>query len=421
MRKSSKDMKVLFFTYALPYPPTSGGKTRSYNLLKILSKKHQITLWTFARKNEDSKPTKNIFNNLNVPLKIFLRRPNYHPLNFLYMIAYNLPFTAVRYFSPQILKELQKQITNFDIIHFESFYPALYIKFLKHGVRSFFVPSFLKNSGASRGKLVFGTENIEYLIYQRFSETQSYPWKIFSDIEVWRTKKLEEQLYQLADLTISLSEIDSKTIKQHISYEPPLVPNAVDLKYFDEVKELRHNRFTILFSGDMTYFSNVDGLKHFLFHIWPKIKTLTTKKNLPVPKLLVSGRNMPFWVKKIIDRNIKIIDSPEDMRVIYKQADCLAAYLRFASGTRLKILEAWASNLPVVATSIAIEGLEAQNEKQVLICDRQWDFAQAMVKLMQNQDLSKKLKAEGRRLVEEKYTWERSAEELNKAWRKTNY
>ena len=91
--------------------------------------------------------------------------------------------------------------------------------------------------------------------------------------------------------------------------------------------------------------------------------------------------------------------------------------LRIGSGTRLKILEAMSSGLPVVSTSIGVEGLDVTNMKDVIIADDPQEFADAVALLLNNDSLAQSISVNGRILIEASYDWSIITDELDSAYR----
>ena len=102
----------------------------------------------------------------------------------------------------------------------------------------------------------------------------------------------------------------------------------------------------------------------------------------------------------------------DDVREIARDCGAFIVPLRSGSGVRVKILNALAMGLPVVSTSIGVEGLDVESGKHLLIMDNPEDFADAVVNVLSNASLADKLSRNGRALVCEKYSWEGVGERL---------
>jgi glycosyltransferase involved in cell wall biosynthesis len=107
--------------------------------------------------------------------------------------------------------------------------------------------------------------------------------------------------------------------------------------------------------------------------------------------------------------NINLHENVADVLPWFQKADVLAVPLRQGAGTRIKILEAMAAGLPVVTTSKGCEGIEGEHEKHLLVADSREQFADEVMRIIENDTLASRLVREARRLIERKYSWEMAA------------
>jgi glycosyltransferase involved in cell wall biosynthesis len=388
-------MKVLFLTYDVPYPLISGGKVRAYYLIKNLAKNHQITLFSYYR-NEEQKKYLPELKKYCQKVFIFKRRPPWSWENLLRWLTTFLPFPSATYYSREFKKALIKELKSggYDLVHFESFYPALYLPLVKKlGI-----------------KTLMGNENVEYQVYERFAAQKFFLWRWLLKLEVFRMRIFEEKLWRQADANIALSKKDAAMVEKVTKRECPVIPNGVNVESFKAIKPSGDGK-TIIFVGTLIYQPNNDAIKYFLKEIYLKIK-----KRMPKVKFILVSWHKPGWLDKYLkDGSIKFIQDKETpVRKFLPQADAFVAPMRIASGTRIKILEAMAAGLPVVTTSIGIEGIEA--EKEVVIADKPDDFAFEVVKLLKDREQREKLGFAGRKLVTRLYDWSKISQKLDKIY-----
>lgn len=388
-------MKVLMLTPYLPYPLLSGGQIRTYNLLKNLKDKHQITLFSFIR-NEDEKKYLPNLQKFCHRIEVFKRRPAWSFANILLCGFSPFPFLVAIYYSwslrKAIARELEKE--NYDLIHAETFYVMPNIPRTK-------VPRLLVE------------QTIEYLVYQHFVE--NFPHKVLKPLlyfDVAKIKFWEKHYWQAADRVIAMSSVDKNKMKRlSPKLKVDIVPNGVDMESFKTIKHRNHKQSTILFVGNFRWLQNREAAERLIKEIWPLIKE--KMKNV---RLWIVGKNPGWEIKKLAAEDIKIEEELEDIRQAYQKADVLLAPLFGAGGTRFKILEAMAASVPVVTTSVGIEGLGAVNEKQALIRNSISDLAEATVMVVKNKNLANKLTKTAKKLVEEKYNWQSIAQKLDKVY-----
>jgi len=391
-------MKILFLTYDLPYPLNSGGKIRAHYLIKGLAKHHQITLFSYYRDEDQKKYLPQLKKHCQ-KIYLFKRKKPWSWQNILRSFSTYLPFPAATYYSPQLEKALQKELENekYDLVHFESFYPALYLPVVK-----------------KRGiKTVMGNENIEYQVYQRFTDSLGFfPFRWLLKLEVLKIRLFEERLWRLADVNLALSGEDAAVLEKAIRKDVPIIPNGVDLTAIKKVKKPRGGK-NLLFIGTLIYPANSDAIKHFLKKIYPEIK-----RKFPDVKFILVSWHKPRWLEKYLtDSSIVLIqDKKTQVGKLLGAGDVFVAPIRVASGTNIKVLEAMAAGLPVVTTSVGIEGIKAKPDREVLVGDNPADFTSQVVELLKNKEKQQKLSKSGRLLVERLYNWAEISQKLEKVY-----
>lgn len=393
-------MKILFFAYDLPFPLTSGGKIRAYHFIKNLAKKHEIILFCWYRDEEQKKYLPEVKKYCQ-SIYLFKRRKPWSCLNILLKLFTFLPFALVTYYSNDLKKKLKELIKQekFDVVHFESFYPALYFPLVKKmGVKTF-----------------MANENIEWQIYDKYAASKGFPLNFLLRLEVRRMRQYEEWLWQQADINIALSGPDQKEI-QRVTHRPcPLIPNGVNI---DDFKPSQHqqNRNVLIYVGTLKYQQNNEAVFRFLKTTYPLIKA-----RIKGVKLILVSWYKPGWLEKylIADPSI-ILKQEKDIPVseFFKQADVLIAPLRIAGGTNIKILEAMAAGLPVLTTSVGAIGLGSEFKSSLCVADSEREFAQMAVALLFDRKQRQKFGLQGRKMVESMYNWEKISEKLLSVYRK---
>jgi glycosyltransferase involved in cell wall biosynthesis len=193
-------------------------------------------------------------------------------------------------------------------------------------------------------------------------------------------------------------------------YEPLLViPNGVDLQVNSgDFGAPRPD--SLIYPGALTYSANFDAMKFFLEDILPLIRA-----QRPDASLRITGGYDGVPVHELpLGRGAELTGYLDDVRPAVAQSWGCVIPLRVGSGTRLKALEAMALGTPVISTSKGAEGLEVRHEENILIADDPGEFSQAVLRLLQDEHLRAKLSANGRRLVEERYSWEACARPLER-------
>lgn len=229
-------------------------------------------------------------------------------------------------------------------------------------------------------------------------------------------KDLEFEFLPAVDKVFVCSEADSLTLRKlYQCKNVTVLPNVYTLP--DENKKMvsqSNGVFRMLFVGSLGYLPNADAIFNFCENILPELRKISKSK----VQLLIIGnwKQMPKDIKVKIQQEpeIKLVGTVNNVRPYYEKTDAVIVPLRVGSGTRIKILEAFAYQVPVVSTSKGIEGLEANHDEHALIADTPEDFAMECNRLMTEPALRDNLTKNAKLLVETKYSPERLVEILCK-------
>lgn len=390
-------MKILMITPYFPYPLYSGGQTRSFNLIKNLSKNHQITLFSFIRSDKERKYIKNLTPYCK-KISVFKRRPAWSLLNIILSGFTWYPFLVCIYLSRTLSKKLTEELNsgNYNLIHAETFY-------VMPNIPKTYIPTLLVE------------QTIEYQVYQHFMKNFSvWAVKPLLFIDVLKVKFWETYYWRKAQKVVAVSEDDENKMKNLIKdIDVDVVPNGVENDNFPNRKyEISKKKKppTILYVGNFKWLQNREAVQVLIKEIWPKIK-----KELPKVNLWIVGRSIDN-LRELEGSGVKFDETIEDIRYAYKNADLVLAPIKGPGGTRLKVLEAMASGCPVITTSVGIEGIEAEPNRDVLIGNNNQELTRLSIQVLKDPKLSKWLSQNGKKLVEEKYNWKKITKELERIY-----
>ncbi len=262
---------------------------------------------------------------------------------------------------------------------------------------------------------VLTEHNIESRLLRR-AAARSYTARLsqtFRDpeIEAERFEQYENRTWPDFPLRAVTSEVDRAHLDRRCSTGITVVtPNGADPSTW--LPDARHDAWTALFAGHLAYSPNVDAIEFLLAEIWPHVH----RRN-PRAKLIIAGRNPKDSLETIVGAapGAELISNPKSMSRLAKRASITVAPLRIGSGTRIKIIESMAWGLPVVSTTVGAEGIDAFDGEHLLVRDDPEQFAEAIVSLMSDAILWRKLRYAGRDLVRNRYSWDRVFEPLEKA------
>lgn len=393
-------MKILMLVPFLPIDQMSGGQTRWYHLIKFLSKKHKITVMSLIRGNREKEmaylPE---IKKYCEKVMVFDRPKSPWTLRNLFwtLISFN-PLVVIRNFSLEERRAIKRELesNDYDLIHAETFYVMPHIPKTD-------VPTVLVEP------------TIEFSVYQHYVDNEvPFIFKPIYLFDVIKLKYWEKRYWKKAKRLFAVSEEDKQTMEKEIpGKEVGIIPNGVDVSYFEEKKIERKSPPRILYHGDYKWMQNVEAVNILIKDIWPIVKSRV--KNV---KLWVSGRSIP---EKILDEakkdiDIEISESLKDNRDAFKAASVLVTPIMSPGGTRLKVLEAMASDLPVVSTPVGVAGLGITPGKQALVSSDVNELAEMTVKILQDGELAKKIAREGKSFVSANFDWHSIVSKLNQVY-----
>jgi polysaccharide biosynthesis protein PslH len=180
-----------------------------------------------------------------------------------------------------------------------------------------------------------------------------------------------------------------------------VLPNSIALPSFPPVHRGRFP-LTLLCVGNLGYYPNADAIRYFLGEILPLVQAQMDTE----VKVNIVGPGASIALQKTIRSELaaRWLGFVSDLSSEYWSASLAIVPLRAGGGTRMKILEAFAHRLPVVSTSIGVEGLEARPEVHLLVGDTPESFAHCCVRLMQDEDLRRQVAAKAYELVASRYS-----------------
>lgn len=392
-------MKILMITPYLPYPPSSGGQVRSYNLIKQLYKKHDIILFCYIRADREKKFIPELEKYCK-KVKVFKRREAWSLLNVVLAGFSPYPFLVGIYlsgkFRDSVKQELEK--TQYDLIHCETFYV-------------------MTNIPRTSLPTILVDQTIEYLVYQHFVKSKPSLVRLLLNVDVAKLKFWERHFWRKASKVVAVSEGDrEEMLRLDPDLRADLVPNGVDLDFFIPKKNWDTKEKRMLFVGNFKWLQNVEAAEILVNEIFPKVKSKFANV-----KLWIVGQHAPERVLALKGKDI-IIDNLEEsdvegIRNAYNKASVFVAPVKGPGGTRLKNLAAMASKLPIVTTSIGSEGIGIREGIEALIRDGADDISDAIVEILRNPKEAKTLAENARKLAEKEYSWETMAKRLDVVYR----
>lgn len=396
---------ILFLTPQLPYPPEQGTAIRNYNLLVQVARRHKVALLSFVE-GEESPVNLGALRELCDPLITIPapRRPSSARLRTL--LASSDPDMAHRLDSPAFAQALRALLFEhtFDVVQIEGIELASY-GFLAQQWRGVHAPA-----------IVFDDHNAEYVLQRRALETdrrhpKRWPAAIYSLLQWRRLAEYERRVCRTASAVLAVSRTDALALGALAAdIRPVVVPNGVDVEryrpYQPDVLSLQHP--AVVFTGKMDFRPNVDAMLWFHRQVWPRVLA-----QMPEAHAYVVGKNPhPRLAPLMADATVTVTGHVPDIMPYFGGADVYVVPLRIGGGTRLKVLEAMSAGLPIVSTTLGIEGIDLVPGEHAVLADRPAEYADAVVALLHNPERARALGTAARRLAAEHYDWQQIAPRL---------
>jgi glycosyltransferase involved in cell wall biosynthesis len=393
-------MNVLLLTQVLPYPPDSGPKVKTWNVLKYLAERHEVTLASFVRGDQSDEAchlAQYCQAVHTVPMERGAIRDTWHMGR---SFLASQPFLMIRD-DCKAMRNLIDRLSaeqHFDVAHADQLNMAQYAER---------VPGVFK---------VLDTHNALWLLYKRLWETMSPGLRKGLLGRDWRLlKAYEGRLVREFDAVLAVSHEDELALQEAAgqSVDITVIPITIDT---DEVAvvardaEPRH----ILHIGTMYWPPNIDGVLWFAHEVYPLIR-----QQRPDVCFDIVGARPPREIAALNgDRTgINVTGYVADPTPYLQRAALMVVPLRAGGGMRVKILNALAQGLPVVSTTLGAEGIGVADGENILIADTPADFAAAVLHLLEDPIQAARLGAAGRRLIEQTYDYRVACQPLEEVYR----
>ncbi len=382
-------MKILFLTLKIPHSEVVGGNRIVFQRIRHLAGRgHSVGLISYTAGD--------------TPEQIDTLTPYLHELHtiarprrriwtraFHDYIALSRPALIWKVFSKEMMT------TVADVVE-EGKYDLVVAEFSEMG-------QFLyKNPALSAVHTVISCHRCMTASYEKYREMSEVSWRLHTKSlpQLRGLRRYEFNMYRSADRILVLTPQDRFTMQY---YAPDLAvsvaPTGVDLEELQNYPPLPKEPI-ILMTGYMQDPANEDGVKWFVHHVWPGLR-----KTHPEVKFYIVGADPGFSIKKLAAHDPRIIltGQVKDLRPYRARARVMVSPVRLGSGMRTKVLEAMASGLPVVSTSLGMAGIEAQTGVNCLVADTPELFERSIDWLLTDRTLSARMARQARKLIEEKY------------------
>jgi len=399
-------MKILFVS---PYAPTR-IRTRPYNLVRGLVRRgHAVTLATVWENDEERRALCEMEQQGVRVLSARLSRSR-AMWNVLSALPTAAPVQSAYSWQPKLASLLARIPFDYDLIHVEHLRGARYGLSFK---------SWLASRHLKIPIIWDSVDCITHLFEQTISGSRTMFGRWSARFELGRTRRYETLAIRQFDRVLVTSSVDKNELgriasrtglgngENHIS----VIPNGVDLEYFAPEEILRESN-VVVFSGKMSYHANATAAMYLANEIMPRVWA-----KQPDARLWIVGANPSRRIRQLAgSRPTRNSDLPPnrtivtgtvpDLRDYLARAAIAVAPIIYGTGIQNKVLEAMALGTPVVATPQAVAGLHVHDGENVLIAGDAASFARAVIALLNEPELRKRIGLAGRKYVEAHNDWD---------------
>jgi polysaccharide biosynthesis protein PslH len=404
-------MNILFVA---PYAPNL-IRVRPYNLVKHLSALgHHVTLITLWVDEEEREELRELDGRYCDVHSVRIPRSR-SILNAVRALPTRQPLQSVYSWHPALARKVLELAGNsgagpkYDVVHVEHLRGARYgLHIKKHLSSHLNCPPVVWDS----------VDSISFLFRQAAGRSKSWFSRWLTRFELGRTERYEGWLLNQFDRVLVTSQADRQALlalthsrvksDSHVT----VLPNGVDLDYFDALRELTREEASLVVSGKMSYHANVTMAMHLVHNIMPIIW-----EHRPDVQLKIVGKDPSREILSLRSNpSITVTGTVTDIRPYLKKATVSVVPIMYGAGIQNKVLEAMASSTPVVSTLQAVSATSAVLGQDVLVADNEQSFAREVLCLLEDPDKRQRVGQAGRRYVEAHHHWSNIAKRLEELY-----
>ena len=356
-----------------PFPVRKGDQAVIKTRLAVLTTKFKIDFVCFGKEADRVHVLEKQYKNIN-----------FHVIPFSYTVALTKCFLNI--FSDQ----------PFQVVAFDQPRIKAYIRQLLHlnhyqFIHHFLIRSMLWSQGNKKCVKIIDAIDSMQLNLSELIKKSSFFIKLIYKIEKKRVSAFENQLHKYFDQIWTVAPKDAAFFGKNTM----IFPICLDLKEYQSKKISARHVKSIIFSGNLNYYPNVDAML-FFYKIFEEIK-----KSYPEVKFSIAGNGWNSKLDKLkSDSSVNFLGEVADMNQALMQADMAVCPMNLASGMQNKVIEAMVAGVPSVISLKAKGDLNLISETHCMIANNETEFLQHVLTLMNDYDLRKRLAKNARSYIE---------------------
>ena len=402
-------MNIAWISHFFPYPPAGGALQRSYHLLRETASRHRVHLISLRKERnrpavdalEDDYPAPGEFCDRT---SLFPIPSEETPFGRLFVLASGLwdsdPYDD-RWLASNEIEEFLREdlpLDSYDVIHLDTLGLAQYGQWFGDTPK------------------IMNHHNIESHMMARRAEQEGAIWnRWYLRAESRKLARWErEWCGDYAD-NLVVSSLDGERLEKVVPGASwTVIPNGVDTKYFQPENVHGGSGDGMVFVGRMSWYPNEDAVRWLLDEIWPALH-----EDRPERRLTLVGSSPPESLSREPDaRNVRATGFVPDVRPFMNEAQIYICPIRTGGGTRLKILDAMAMGMPLVATEMSVEGLDLTEGEHYLRAETPQEYVKVVGELETDPDLRSSLAVRAREEAVQRFSWAHIGKRLHEAYRR---
>ena len=353
----------------VPTPADTGGRLRTLGMVTALDRAFDVTVLCWSRAGDDVEAFRRALRGrvIAIPENTMDARA----ADAVAAVA-GRPLGYQRYAVPPRLLRHVLASRRFDAVHFDHPHSALLLGIVREM--------------QPWARTVLDAHNVEAEIVERLAGSARSWRRPLLRLQARRVRRLEEKLASVMDLVVTCSDKDAAEFRRLGARRVEVVPNCIP----PIARGPLGGRTDLVFVGSLDWKPNGDAALTLARDVWPLLRG-----RLPGARLVLVGRNPPASIQGLASDDVLVPGGVPSVAPYLMSARATAVPLRAGSGTRIKILEAWAAGVPVIATRIAAEGLPYTDGRDLLLAETAEEIATAVERVFTEEDLFRSLRAEG--------------------------
>ena len=395
--------EILFLAHRIPFPPNRGDKIRSWHLLRHLGELATVHLACFADDPEDAAHLPALREAMGDRLgEVHVEVREQGSAALLRALVGRRPLSLARFESRAMQDFVNRVLER----------PEVRAIFAFSGQMAQYVPD------PPERRFVMDFVDVDSAKFEDYARSDFGPRAWIYALEGRRLARFESATAARADLSLFVSKAEAALFRERsgsADVNVAALANGIDLAFYSPganfplLRDIdRGEGPLIVFTGQMDYRPNVEAVTAFAHDVMPRIR-----REVRDAQFAIVGRRPSLAVQRLQGRHgTRVIGGVPDVRSWLAAADVVVAPLRIARGIQNKLLEAMAMARPVVASSPAFTGLDAEPGRDLLVVDGAREQAKAVAGLLVDPCLAARLAAAGRERVEKAYGWDRQLKPL---------